>query len=254
MQDLKVSPLPSKGRIVINQVLGQFNHQTNLDMYLEINSSTEGTVVNSFREIARKLFNDYKLLVNHTHYRLLDLEFYFYAKDKFEDIYAHKHERQLENGKWYSHGSGMDLTFGDSNNHGGILIRAIAEISNDAPKDKFFVKNEIHGPLNVKTEIFSKLNGAFDETPNIFFLADISRDKQGALMPEQEYVIETNRIGLNEANDISADSKFHKGKFRFVIFPHLKLKDKTKIAKDMIKQYPELSTDDVNKLFGSKFL
>ncbi|TDG37119.1 hypothetical protein EZJ43_03090 [Pedobacter changchengzhani] len=225
-------------------------------MYLEINSSTEETIIDSFRQLAIKLFNDYKLIVNDYHYRLLDLEFYYYAKDKFEDIYAHKHSHQLQNGKWYSHGSGMDITFGDGKNYGGILVRAMAEITKDASKDEYFIntENQFHGPLKVKTEIFSKLNGAFDSTPNNFFLANISRDRHGALMPEANHVIEANRIHLNEVKDTSLDSKFHQGKFRFVIFPHLKLAEKTQIAEDMQRQFPHLTTADINKLFGSKFL
>ncbi|RZK57189.1 MAG: hypothetical protein EOO87_03530 [Pedobacter sp.] len=223
-------------------------------MYLEVNSSSEENVINSFRNIARTLLSDYKLLVNDKHYRFLDLEFYYYAESDFEDVYAHKHHHQLKNGKWYAHGSGIDITFGDGKNHGGILVRAIGEIDKDATKEKFFIKNEIQGPLNVKTEILSELNGVFDEAPNVFCLYDISKDKQGALMIEPEYIIETNRIGLNSANDLSDDLKFFNGKFRFVIFPHLKLKAKTLIAKDMQKQFPDLSADAINKFFGSKFL
>ena len=223
-------------------------------MNLEINTSNEETVIASFKAIATKLFTDYKLIVNDKQYRFLDLEFYYHADGDFEDMYAHKHPHQLENSKWYSHGSGMDITFGNKKNHGGILIRAIAEIDNEMPKEKYFIKNEIHGPLTVKTEILSNFHNVFDPTPNTFFLADISRERLGALMIKPENIIATERIGLNESKDLTEGSKFFNGKYRFVIFPHLKLKNKTKIAEGMIEQFPNLSIDDINKLFGSKFL
>ena len=223
-------------------------------MNLEINTSSEETIIASFKAIATKLFTDYKLIVNDKQYRFLDLEFYYHADKDFEDIYAHKHPHQLENSKWYSHGSGMDITFGNNKNHGGILIRAIAEIDKDFKKENYFIKNEIHGPLNVKTEILSGFRKVFDQTPNTFFLVDISRDRHGASMIEPENIIATERIGLTESKDLTEGSKFFKGKFRFVIFPHLKLKNKTKIAEGMMKQFPDLSIDDINKKFGSKFL
>lgn len=231
-------------------------------MYLEINSTNEETVINSFRDIAKKLFNDFKIIVNDTYYRLLDIEFYFYADGVFEDIYAHKHAHQLQNGKWYAHGSGLDITFGnETTNYGGILIRAIAEINKNAAKEDFFIKREIngqlceiHGPLNVKTEIFSKFNDAFNTEPFNFCLADISKDRQGALMFEPTYIIETERIGLNVSKDVSEGARFFNGKFRFVIFPHLKLKEKTKIAHHMKEQFTSLNIAEINKILGSKFL
>lgn len=223
-------------------------------MYLEIDFTNEETVVDSFRTIAKALFSDYVLIVNETRYRLLDLEFYCYAENQFEDPYAHKHNHQLTNGKWYSHGSGLDITFGNGIDHGGILIRAIAEIDKAASKGNLFLKKEVHGPLNVKTEILSNLNGAFSEALNTFYLADISKDKQGALMIEPNYVIETIRIGLNGKNDLSENQKFYKGNFRYVIFPHLKLKNKTQLAIDMKRQFEEMSNEEINKIFGSKFL
>lgn len=71
-------------------------------------------------------------------------------------------------------------------------------------------------------------------------------------MTPPSHIIKTPRIGLNIDKD--AERTFHQAKYRYVIFPHLKLKDKSKIAKDMKQQFPDLSTAEINKLFGSKFL
>lgn len=221
---------------------------------LEIIDTTVESITQSFDQIAKKLFEDYKLIVNDNHYRFIDLEFYYYSSKIFEDIFVHKHEAQLQKGKWYFHGSGIDITFGNGKNHGGILIRAIAKISTESTREKKFIEKEIQGPINVKTEICSKLNGAFDTTPNDFAVYDISRERMGTLMLIPEHIIKTRRIGLNPDKDISNEQSFYNGKFRYVIFPHLKLKDKTQIAVDMQSQFPNMTKEEINREFGSKFL
>lgn len=220
----------------------------------EINTSSSESIKEGFNKIAENIFNDIQLEVNGNYYRFLDIEFYYFAKGVFEDVYVHKHQEQLKMGNWYFHGSGIDITFGDGHNYGGILIRAIAKLSGDLSRDKNFIEKEVHGPLNVKTEIGSKLNDVFNETHNIFQLHDVSRDRMPALMKMPTHIIRTKRIGLSKTKDISTQKEYYNGKFRFVIFPHLKLKDKTQISKDMQAQYPELAVEEINKLFGSKFL
>lgn len=220
----------------------------------EIYASSPESIKESFNKVAETIFNDIQLEVNGNYYRFLDIEFYYFAKGVFEDVYAHQHQEQLKMGNWYFHGSGIDITIGDGTNYGGILIRAIAKISGEALKDENFIEKEIHGPLNVKTEIGSKLHDVFNETPNIFQLHDVSSDRMPALMKMPKHIIKTNRIGLSDTKDISTQKEYYNGKFRFVIFPYLKLKDKTQISKDMQAQYPELSVEEINKLLGSKFL
>ena len=219
---------------------------------MEINCSSAEKVQNSFKGIAERLFNDFKLQINSSFYRLLDIEFYYFADGVYEDVYAHKHVAQLQKGKWYFHGSGIDITFGNGKNYGGILIRGIAKISGEASKSNYFVEKEIHGPLNVKTEVCSNLHGAFEAGSNTFQLIDISLDRMGALMKMPTHIIETKRIGLNSDKD--SDEKFYDAKLRYVIFPRLKLKDKTQIARDMQMQFPALTTAEINEELGSKFL
>jgi hypothetical protein len=219
---------------------------------LEINCTSVETIDKSIDNIAEELFRNYKLQVNESFYRLIDIEFYYYAEGVHEDIYAHQHAAQLDSGKWYFHGSGIDITFGNGKNFGGILIRAIAKVSVEGQKEKYFIEKEIHGPLNVKTEICRNLNGVFDNVPNLLRLVDISFDKQGALMIEPKHVITTRRIGLNA--DKEAVDVFFSKKHRFVIFPTLKLRDKTRIALDMKAKYPSMEDAEINKELGSKFL
>lgn len=221
--------------------------------FLEIDIRTRETVESSFERVANLLFTDYILVVNHDYYRLLDIEFYYYAVGTFEDVYAHKHEAQLQMGKWYFHGSGIDITFGNGTCHGGILIRAIAKLTGEGHGDKSGIYKEIHGPLNVKTEIFSSLSSAFEKKPNYLYLQDVSMELMGANMTPPDYVVRTNRIGLNKDRD-STDGSFFNGKYRFVIFPYLKLKNKTQIAHDMREQFADVQISEINRALGSKFL
>lgn len=219
---------------------------------LAINNQSNSNILASFDSIAEGLFNDLQLQVNESFYRLIDIEFYYFSEGVFEDIYAHKHEAQLQKGKWYFHGSGIDITFGNGKDHGGILIRAIAKISNKGDKEKNFIVKEIHGPLNVKTEICSNLHSVFDNEPNSFQLNDVSRDRMAALMKMPPYIIKTKRIGLNPAKEINP--YFHSAKLRYIVFPALKLKDKTQIALDMQKQFPDMAKAEINQALGSFFL
>lgn len=223
---------------------------------IEIASNNLSAIKESFDVAARKLFSDYQLRVNDRSYRLLDIEFYYFAENIHEDIYAHKHEAQLQNGKWYFHGSGIDITIGDKTNHGGILIRAVGKMFEGATAEKAFICKEIHGPLNVKTEICSNLHGVFDDSPNIFSLIDITREPMGAGMKQPTHIVKTNRIGLNPDNDETAQ-QFWNSKYRYVAFLPgcpLKLKNKTQIALDMHEQYPEHSKEELNKALGSVFI
>ncbi len=217
-----------------------------------INLNSTGEIPASFSAIAERLLKNYKLQVNESWYRLLDIEFYYYAEGLYEDVYAHKHEAQLEAGKWYFHGSGIDITFGDRRNYGGILIRAIGKISADAGRSRHFIEKEIHGPINVKTEICSNLAGAFEDRVNNFCFHPIDREPQGALMVDPGRVYKTKRIGLNMAKD--PGGQFHQARLRYLIFPELKFRDKTGIAKDIKTQFPEMSDEEINRLMGSKFL
>jgi len=182
--------------------------------FLQIDASSKEAVHQSFDKIADQLFNNYKLQVNDTFYRIIDLEFYFLAGKEFQDVHTHKHDTQLQNGKWYFHRSGIDLTIGDGINHyGGILIRGIAKFAVEPATEKIYTEN-IHGPVNVKTELCSNLYGAFEDKPNYFRLVNIERELQGAFMKPAKYTIKSKRIGLtSKAGD--ADDVFLNGDYRY---------------------------------------
>jgi hypothetical protein len=59
------------------------------------------------------------------------------------DEYAHQHAEQAKSNTWYFHGSGLDITFGDKEIYGGILIRSIGLLKMqkdfNAPFDKVVI-------------------------------------------------------------------------------------------------------------------
>lgn len=219
---------------------------------LFINNSSLLEVESSFFRIAKWLFENVQLQVNENIYRFLDIEFYYFSKSQFEDIYAHKDKMQLCCGRWYFHGSGIDITIGDGRNYGGILLRAISKLSSSEDEDISLNKNQIHGPWNVKVEICSHLRSVFEDRTNILRLNVKHISEDFLPMKTPPHIIKSKRINLNPVRDIQ--NKFCNAKYRYVVYPHLKLKDKTVIAKDMLEQYPELEVSGVNKLLGSKFL
>jgi hypothetical protein len=88
-----------------------------------------------FDRIASQLLFCSYLVVGDEPHRLVEIEFYYFA-DAHPDPFTHRDRIQLECGRWYFHrtrgtyrsGSfkGLDLTFGDGQAFGGILIRSIA--------------------------------------------------------------------------------------------------------------------------------
>lgn len=112
--------------------------------------------VESFNRIANELFNEYCISTHKGSYFITEIEFYF-RSPKHDDKYVHGHESQKKNGFWYFHWAGIDVTIGDGENYGGILIRGIKKRN----------QNEIweftSGPINVMQELLSAQKSVFVE-------------------------------------------------------------------------------------------
>jgi len=195
--------------------------------FLKIITASKDEVIKSFDRIAENLFNNYLLQINESHYRLVDIEFYFFSEDGlFKDIYTHQHEAQLNSAKWYFHKSGIDLTIGNKTDHGGILLRGLAKLK----KGDFVVEKDFHGPLNVKMEICSNLYGAFEDKCNVFRLNEIHGESGGVIMKSPSYIIKTKRIGLSPKNE-DTNNEYLNAEFRYqVLLDDFKLNYKNKEA------------------------
>jgi hypothetical protein len=181
-----------------------------MDLNLTID---ENNINGSFKRIAKDLMNKWAIQIVSKQYRIAEIEFY-YNSEFHVDPYAHGHTLQNETGRWYFHGSGLDLTIGGNGSYGGILIRAIYD---------FEGKNYIYGPLNCVTELFRNL-------PNVL-LNNISFGLTKADFPDsmKEKLIAAPRVGLNPAKDKEKCEAL----FRFLIMPKYKHAEKTKIEASM---------------------
>ncbi len=115
-------------------------------MDLTIDETNIKTIEASFLRIANEILNEHLLFVDSKKYRIIAIEFYFYnhSNHKDENSHALKYkrakERQLLQSKWYLHKisinpnykyKGLDYTFGNGKNFGGILIKEILDIDNN---------------------------------------------------------------------------------------------------------------------------
>ncbi|MFT7036945.1 MAG: 3-methyladenine DNA glycosylase Mpg [Cyclobacteriaceae bacterium] len=150
-----------------------------------------------FERIADHILNKCILRVGNKSYRICSIEFY-YQQEKHLDKAAHAHQRQLSCGEWYFHGSGLDITFGNETEYGGILIQAIKEI-----EEPF---RFIAGPLKTVTTIFENFGAVSNR--QISFGLDLFEHSE-------EEIISAPRVGLNQE---TVGESFDKG-YRFLIFP-----------------------------------
>lgn len=115
-------------------------------MNLTINQTNLQTIEQDFLRIANEILNAHILKVDSKEYRICNIEFYFYNDTNHRDEnshalkYSRAKERQLLLAKWYLHKisinpndkhKGIDFTFGDGINFGGILIKEVINIKNN---------------------------------------------------------------------------------------------------------------------------
>jgi hypothetical protein len=202
---------------------------------LNIIDETDNSCFQSYKRIAEKLMNDYKLKVGDCFYRIIECEFYFNSI-KHNDPYVHGHKRQKESfGEWYFHGSGLDITLARNGTYGGILLRGIAKVNRES---HIPTRSEtINGPLNVCTEIFKQFGNAFTHEPTDFGLVDISIEKMGANMKTAR-IFAVPRIGLNDKAD--NERKFCKRPYRFLAFLHLPHGKSDQVKKYLVEEADEL--------------
>ena len=190
---------------------------------LNVNFENKETILSDFERIAEKFKNGICIKVNTSYYRIIDFEFYAFSEN-FPDPQTHKNQQQLENGKIYLHSSGIDITFGDGNNHGGILIRGVVLV-NDEGND--FTIKQFDGPQIVATELFSKLHCLLENKPNEISLVEIEeRKKEISYLP---YCIKTKRVGLTP-KELDKEDYYLNLPLRYIIvlenYPNFKQKIK----------------------------
>lgn len=172
--------------------------------FLNVNFETEATALESFDRIADKISKDINLKINDNYYRLVDFEFYTFSK-AIPDPHTYKNDLQLQSGKLYLHSSGVDITFGDGENYGGILLRSVVKLYGGSEQSSGFMKRQIDGPQIVATELFSNLNSLFGSEKNEILIIDINGHNQDACFYPAKIVVKTKRVGLTPKSNDTED-------------------------------------------------
>lgn len=153
-------------------------------------------VQHAFDKMAREIFDKYCLNANGTPYYFTEIEFYYHAPDH-KDEFCKKHPKQKKTDTLFFHYSGVDITFGGSENeYGGILIRAITD-----------GKTEMNGPL---VSLCALLNGGSDTVS--LKIEQCSRPSAG------KAICRAPRVGLEIKGKYLTEKKIHQNKpYRYYI-------------------------------------
>lgn len=200
-----------------------------MNIMTEINFTIgKDNIERDFPRIASEIMNQWILKVNYAEYRIAEIEFYLHS-DFHEDSYSHRHVLQREKGRWYLHGSGLDITFGSDKMYASILLRAIYNLKNG---------DYIYGPLNSLAEIFNSFSGIYKTHQTIGLIP--AKNSQFVY----EKPICAPRVGLNQVKDPIMFDKH----YRYLIMPKRKHAEKTKIAEALRKQ--GCTEDEIRNIWG----
>ncbi|MBD5326262.1 MAG: hypothetical protein HDS04_06240 [Bacteroides sp.] len=84
---------------------------------------------NYFAEIAQELMCNYIIVTGKAEYDIIDIEFYLYTPEH-QDVITYP--REMDEGRWFFHASGVDITFRSTKSvFGGILIRGLRKNKNE---------------------------------------------------------------------------------------------------------------------------
>lgn len=188
----------------------------------------EDKIDDNFQRIANDLLNNWVLNVEDALFRIAEIEFYYKGENHI-DSYIHSHDLQRHKGKWYFHGSGIDITFGNETSFGGILIRAMVNIQS---------KEYFYGPLVCVQELLRNFPTIFNTKINFGLIPA----EKGQLFYEK--LIRAPRVGLKPENNPEMWNKF----YRFLIMPKQKHAYKTRIFEAMKSQ--DFSEDERKNIWG----
>ena len=112
-----------------------------------------------FDKISKQLFYKVDLMIKDKRYKITEIEYYLYNK-QHKDHFTHQSEEQKTCGMWYFHKKGngfkegrikgVDITIGEANRVGGILIRGIQALDGD--------EQYVDGPGNFSQTILDIFN------------------------------------------------------------------------------------------------
>jgi len=157
-----------------------------------------------FKNIARKLFNEFVIQTHNSKYRIIEIEFYWNSTSHVDKSTYERKYVDPKTGEWFFHYSGVDIALRNEKGYGGILLRSVLDLNGEDEKKSIY-----KGPMICAMRLFSGTN-AFD---------DLIRTKIVQHVFKSEDIFQSERIGLgNNAKENGAD----KHNYRFFIPPILK--------------------------------
>jgi hypothetical protein len=172
--------------------------------------------------LADQLINHHDMIVGTKTFQLVELE-YYHKSDSHPDGFVHGDKEQLQTGTWYYHrmkGSykegtfkGIDITFGPSDQYGGILIRTIKDLSTN---------QVIEGPCLVVQAILAehKLNNvkelaALSDKDTRDVLKNIYHYMKPLAQPRTLKLLKSPRVGLKFNSKMSLQD--FENRFQYVL-------------------------------------
>lgn len=108
--------------------------------------ATREYIQQQFELLAKKLLSEYVIIKGEKEYRIIEMEFYF---NNINHVDKTVYKRAAESGRWYSHLSGVDISFESTTEYyGGILIRSLISSKNGIT----------NGPLSSFIELFRDID------------------------------------------------------------------------------------------------
>lgn len=218
--------------------------------FLKVNYESHETILSSYDQIADRFAKHIIIEINGAGYRIIDFEFYSYAEN-FADPHTYKNDLQLLAYKFYLHGSGIDITFGDGKNHGGILLRSVIKLSNGLAPKTDFVQKQFNGSQIVATELFSNLKPLNIDSNNIIRLTDIDELNIQSLFSSPLRIMKTQRVGLTKKEKDKED--YYKDlNIRYIILVS-NFKQKIKDSERIFREQVVLGTttpEDAKRILG----
>lgn len=116
-----------------------------------------------FEDVCNLLFYRTVFHVGNQRYKITEVELYLYSEDDHPDVFTHRSEEQKKAGFFYFHKhkrgekykefprNGVDITFGNENRFGGILLRGMQNLVEES--------DYIDGPALLSKRIVEILGG-----------------------------------------------------------------------------------------------
>lgn len=203
------APLPS----LMTPALGPLEKLKYLMTY--VHYTDQAAMAAMLGEMAVVLLHQVILRVGSCSYHISDIEYYLNTP-QHKDEFIHGEKEQLQCGRWYyNRAGGVDLTFGNGINPGGILLRGLLRL--DEPR------GVVYGPQRVLRELLAVQEPVWAEPQG--WRLEACESVQGHLW-------QTYRVGLKKKVSLEAEA-FRLIPYRFIAHA------------DYLKQLP---SDEQNKL------